>query len=199
MNLSFRSARLFCALALSLTLIMCAKQEEAEPAKTDDAAATHAQAPAEEASNRGNASAAFAGKSVSINYGRPQLAGRDVLALAQDGMVWRLGKDEATEIKSEVDLKFGETVIPAGHYSLWLKKAGAGEWQLVFNKQTGIWGEPHPAEDDFAFAPATLSTNESSVETFTMEVTGDGESNGEIKAMWGASIISAAFVASPAR
>ncbi|MEK7729205.1 MAG: DUF2911 domain-containing protein, partial [candidate division KSB1 bacterium] len=160
--------------------------------KTEEAAATHTEAPAQEG-GRGNATAAFAGKSVSINYGRPQLGGRDVLALAQEGMVWRLGKDEATEIKSETDLKFGETVIRAGHYSLWLKKVSATEWQLVFNKKTGMWGEPHPAEDDFATAPATLTTSANSVETFTIEVTGDGESAGEITALWGTSIISAPF------
>ncbi len=192
MKLSSRSIQTLCALALSLSLVMCAKKEEAEQAKTEEAATTQTEAPAQEG-GRGNASAAFAGKSVSINYGRPELGGRDVLALAQDGMVWRLGKDEATEIKSEADLKFGETVVPAGHYSLWLKKVSATEWQLVFNKKTGIWGEPHPAEDDFATAAATLTTNTNSVETFTIEVTGDGESNGEIKAMWGTSIISAPF------
>ncbi len=192
MKLWSRSTQLLCTLALSLTLVRCAKKEEAEQTKTEEAAATHAKAPAQE-NGRGNASAAFAGKSVSINYGRPELGGRDVLALAQEGMVWRLGKDEATEIKSETDLKFGETVIPAGHYSLWLKKASATEWQLVFNKKTGMWGEPHPAEDDFAAVPASLTTNTSSVETFTIEVTGDGESNGEIKALWGTSIIAAPF------
>lgn len=191
MKLLSRITKLSGTLALSLMLVMCAKQEEAEqtPAQTET---PQTEAPAQEG-GRGNATAAFAGKSVSISYGRPQLDGRDVLALAQDGMVWRFGKDEATEIKSEVDLKFGETVVPAGHYSLWLKKVNATEWQLIFNKNTGMWGAPTPTEGDVATAPATLTTSESAVETFTIEVTGDGESAGEIKAIWGTSTISAPF------
>ncbi len=193
MKLLSHSSQLFFTLGLSLTLLMCTKKEEAEQPKADETAAAQTEPPVEEG-NRGTASAAFGGKSVSIDYGRPKLGGRDVLALAQEGMVWRMGMNEATEIKTEADLKFGETVIPAGHYSLWLKKVNVEEWRLIFNKSTGMWGEPHPAEDDFAEVPATLTTNASSVETFTIEVTGDGESRGEIKAMWGTSIVSAAFM-----
>ena len=192
MKLLFRITKLSGALALALMLVMCAKKEEAEQTPAQESTPAQTEAPQEEG-GRGNATAAFAGKSVSITYGRPQLGGRDVLALAQDGMVWRLGKDEATEIKSEVALQFGETVVPAGHYSLWLKKVSATEWQLIFNTKTGMWGAPTPTEGDVASASATLTTSESAVETFTIEVTGDGENNGEIKAIWGTSIISAPF------
>ncbi|NUO83132.1 DUF2911 domain-containing protein [candidate division KSB1 bacterium] len=193
MNLLSRSIRAFFVLLLSFTLIMCAKKEEGAQAQNKEKAATQTEKPAEQVSNRGTANAAFGGKSVSINYGRPQLKGRDMLAMAPEGTVWRMGMNEATEIKTEADLKFGETVIPAGSYSLWMKKGSGDKWNLVFNKKTGIWGHEHPPADDLAAVPMTVTANETSVEAFTIEVTGDGESSGEIKAMWGKSIVAAAF------
>ena len=143
--------------------------------------------------DRGTASASFGSSTVSINYGRPQLKGRDMLGQATDGMVWRMGMNEATEIKTDADLKFGETVIPKGSYSLWMKKVGADQWHLVFNKKTGIWGTEHSDADDFAEFPLTMSTNPESVERFTVELTTANETTGALKAMWGTAVLTADF------
>ena len=43
----------------------------------------------------------LAGKSVSIDYGRPSLAGRDMIAQLQPGQSWRMGADSPTSLKSE--------------------------------------------------------------------------------------------------
>ncbi len=187
MNLLSRSLRAFFVLMLSSALLMCVNNE-------GSAFGQEKEKPAEQVSNRGTASAKFNGKSVSINYGRPQLKGRDMLAQAKEGTVWRMGMNEATEIKTEVALTFGKTVIPAGSYSLWMKKVSADKWELIFNKKTGIWGHEHPPAEDLAAVPMTVTANEKSVEAFTIEITNDGKGKGEIKAMWGTSIVSAAFM-----
>ena len=178
----------------AFAFFMCAKPEQ-KVEETQSAAATNANATAMEqtASNRGTTSAAFGEKSVSINYGRPQLQGRDVLAMATDGMVWRMGMNEATEIKTDADLKFGETVIPAGQYSLWMKKVGSDKWDLVFNKKTGIWGHEHPAADDLASVPMTISPLAQSVEAFTVEVKAQDAASGSITAMWATTSLSTPF------
>jgi hypothetical protein len=129
-------------------------------------------------------------------YGRPELKGRDMLAQATDGMVWCMGMNEATEIKTGADLKFGETMIPKGSYSLWMKKISSGKWHLIFNKKTGIWGHEHPAAEDLAEVPMTMATNPETVEKFTVEVTANNENTGTIKTMWGTAILSADFTAS---
>jgi hypothetical protein len=177
----------------TLIFLACAKPEEKKAEEAPSTAANHSPVMEQTASNRGTASAAFGDKSVSINYGRPQLQGRDVLAMATDGMVWRMGMNEATEIKTDADLKFGETLIPAGSYSLWMKKVASDKWDLVFNKKTGIWGHEHPAADDFASAPMTMSTLQDTVETFTVEVKSQDATNGNLTAMWGTAALSAAF------
>lgn len=193
MNLLSRSLRAFFVLMVSATLILCVHNEGGAFAQAKEKSMAKADKPAEEVSNRGTAIAKFDGKSVSINYGRPQLKGRDMLGMAKEGTVWRMGMNEATEIKTEAPLTFGKTVIPAGSYSLWMKKVSADKWELIFNSKTGIWGAPTPTEGNVASAPMTVTSNEASVEAFTIEITNDGKSMGEIKAMWGTSIVSTAF------
>lgn len=193
MNLLSRSIRAFFVLLLSCALMMCASKEDGAQAQDKEKAEAKADKPAEEVSNRGTASAAFGGKNVNIDYGRPQLKGRDMLGMAQEGTVWRMGMNEATEIKTDADLKFGETVIPAGKYSLWMKKGAENKWELLFNEKTGIWGAPTPTEGVVASVPMTVASNEASVEAFTIEVASADKSKGAIKAMWGTTLVSAAF------
>ena len=180
-------------LGASFVFVMCGKKDEMKTAADSTATAMSHEA-AE--GDRGAASASFGGAMVSIDYGRPQLKGRDMLAQATDGMVWRMGMNEATEIKTDADLKFGDTVIPKGSYSLWMKKIGPDQWHLVFNKKTGVWGHEHPAADDFAETPLTMSTNAESVERFTVELTAANETTGALKAIWGTALLSAELTVS---
>ena len=85
-----------------------------------------AEAPAEEAvaegapeTGRGTAEIAIDGTQISVNYGRPELKDRDMLARLEDGQVWRLGMNEAASFETSADLTFGDSVIQAGKYSIW--------------------------------------------------------------------------------
>jgi hypothetical protein len=193
MKTFLRLVQATCIMTTLFLFVMCSKKEEA---KTETAETTPPAEQSAPAGDRGTTSATFGSATVSINYGRPQLQGRDMLAQATDGMVWRMGKNEATEIKTDANLKFGDTVIPAGSYSLWMKKISADQWHLIFNKKTGIWGTEHSAADDFAEVPLAMSTNAESVEAFTVELTAANETNGTLKAMWGTAVLSAGFTAS---
>jgi len=179
-------------LTISLfSFIMCGKKDEAQTGNTESKSEAQAETPA--ISDRGDASAAFGTATVSINYGRPKLQGRDMLAQATDGMVWRMGMNEATEIKTDADLKFGATVIPKGNYSLFMKKMSAEQWELIFNKKTGVWGTEYSAADDLASVPLSLSANSQAVEAFTVELTAVNATAGALKVMWGTHILSSAF------
>lgn len=151
------------------------------------AATTFAQGPA-----RGKAQATINGIAVSIDYGRPVLKGRDMLAQAPPGTVWRMGANEATTIKSEGDLVFGAVTIPKGSYSLWAKRADAKSWQLVFNKETGQWGTNHDAKQDFASVPLTVETAGASAETLTIDLA-PASSGGVFKLSWGTQVLKASF------
>ncbi|MFQ5740446.1 MAG: DUF2911 domain-containing protein [Acidobacteriota bacterium] len=171
------------------TLIMAAcgsSEPPAEPASTP----SEAQPPP---SKRGTAEATIGEAGITINYGRPRLEGRDMLGRLQDGQVWRLGMDEATEIESSSDLAFGETTIKAGRYSLFLKKVSDQEWRLIFNSATGIWGTAYDAAEDVSEVPLEASQPGESVEQLTIEILPSGEKSGEISIRWATLQLKGAF------
>lgn len=141
---------------------------------------------------RGMAETTISGKKVSIEYGRPSLKGRDMLAQAPVGTVWRTGADKSTTFTSEADLAFGGTTIPKGSYSLFTKRTGADAWSLVFNKQTGQWGTEHDADQDFASVPLKWTKGGSGPDEFTIELTSSGNT-GEVRLIWGANVLAASF------
>ena len=182
---------------LVLMLMACGPQQEQQQANAEEASAEEANAAPHsemaETGNRGTAEAMFGECKVSIDYGRPKLQGRDMLAKATDGMVWRMGMNEATEITSTCDLQFGETTVPQGHYSLFAKKVTGDQWELLFNEKTGMWGAPTPKEGFVATVPLAYSTGADSAEAFTIALEAVDEESGMLKATWGAAVLSAEF------
>ena len=72
-----------------------------------------------------------------------------------DGDLVQLTQGAVIRLRSEVPLRFGDTLIPVGNlapdfpgsYGLWLRASGPG-WTLVFNNEPDSWGTQHdPAFD----------------------------------------------------
>jgi hypothetical protein len=141
--------------------------------------------------SRGKAELKAGSGSITIDYGRPSLKGRDMLSQLGSGSTWRLGMNQATVLATPADLKFGPTTVAKGSYSLWLKKDGA-KFLLVFNTQTGQWGTQHDASKDVASVELKQESIASPVETFTLELTGAGK-GGVFSLSWGTSKLSSAF------
>jgi DUF2911 family protein len=116
------------------------------------------------AAPRGLAKAMVSGKSVSIDYGRPSLAGRDMLGRATAGEAWRMGADAATKLMTDADLSFGTTSVPKGTYVLKATPDGKGAWTLNVLKED---------EAKVADVPLVVGKTKESVETFTIEVRGE--------------------------
>jgi len=132
---------------------------------------------------RGKVEASFNGKAVTVEYGRPSLNGRDMLAQAAPGMVWRLGSENATTITTEGDLMIGSNMAAAGAYSLFAKKTDDG-WDLRVNSETGQSGLAHDPEKDLFSAPLKVEMTDDSAEMFTISLMADGM-NGTLKMQWG--------------
>jgi hypothetical protein len=147
------------------------------------------------ANGRGNAKLTLSGKTVTVDYGKPDLNGRkveDLLGQLSAGQVWRLGADKSTTFTTTGDLKFGDVTVPKGEYSLWAQKEADGSWKLVFNKQHGQWGTNHDAAQDLAAVPLKIETSKKSAET--VEITLEKENGaGEISVAWGTMELSATF------
>src|SRR4028119_2113818 len=115
-----------------LLLLCCACSSQAQ---NSNAPASNAapQAQKEAPAPRADAKATIKGKEISINYGRPNLKGRDLLAQAPVGTVWRVGMNQASEITTAAELLIGTTELKAGKYSLWVRRTGEDAWTLAFH------------------------------------------------------------------
>jgi hypothetical protein len=132
---------------------------------------------------RGEAKATVAGKAVSIEYGRPSLQGRDMLGRAEVGVAWRMGADSPTQLKTKAELSFGDGMVVApGEYVLTATKTAPDTWQLNVKKGDGSTIE----------VPLVSKTLPESVETFTIELKGNG-GKGDLALKWGTQSLTAAF------
>lgn len=126
---------------------------------------------------------------ISIDYGQPHARGRTVKgALEPDlGQVWRLGANEATTLRTDVDLVIGTVTVPKGAYTLAAETSAAGEWTLLVNSKTGQWGIPYPKETEIGRTPLKSRTLATPIESFTMWLipAADGSASGEIRFAWG--------------
>ena len=134
---------------------------------------------AQQASNRGTAEATVNGKKLAINYGRPELKGRDLLA-------------QATEITTDGTLVVDGKELSAGKYTLWVRKTGADTWTLAFHPKTGVWGAPPLREGYAAETPLKLEKAADSAEQLMIALA-DQKGNAEIKIHWGTALLTGTF------
>lgn len=132
---------------------------------------------------RGEAKATVAGKTITIEYGRPTLKGRDMLAQAEVGKPWRMGADAATTLKTEADLSFGGAAVAKGEYVLKATKVAEGQWQLnVLTKD----------QAKVADVPLETAKLPASVETLTIDLVA-GSDKGTFTMSWGNVALKTAF------
>ena len=135
---------------------------------------------------RGEAKATVAGKSVAVEYGRPSLAGRDMLGQAKVGTPWRMGSGSPTSFKTDTDLTFGSVALLKGSYILTAVKDEKGAWTVIATNPD--------TKAKAAEVLLTSTTLKDPVEQFTIELTGKGKA-GEFAMMWGTSKMAATFSA----
>lgn len=75
-----------------------------------------------------------------VIYSRPQKKGRDIFGgVVPYGEVWRTGANEATELDIYTSLKFGNTVLKPGNYTLYTIP-DQENWTIIINSDTNVWG-----------------------------------------------------------
>jgi Protein of unknown function (DUF2911) len=109
-----------------------------------------------------------------VTYGRPMKKGRTMLGDVEPfGKVWRLGANEATEIKLYQDVTVGDKTLKAGTYSMYAIP-NKTEWTIIFNTKLDTWGAYEYEESkDVARIKVSVGKTESEVEAFT--ITFDGK------------------------
>lgn len=135
------------------------------------------------AGDRGQATLDLGGGKVSVEYGRPALAGRDVKAMLQPGMEWRLGSNAATTLTTDANLKFGTKTVAKGKYVLKAKFIEEGKWSLLILDEE---------EKAVAEVPMKAGTNAKPVEQVTIALEKEG-SGGKLTVSWGTLNVSTSF------
>jgi hypothetical protein len=134
-------------------------------------------------SDRGKAVLQLGGGTVSVDYGRPALKGRDLEKLIERGQEWRMGSNAPTTLETDIDLKFGDQTIPKGKYFLKAKPVEQQEWVMLI--QT-------PDNTTVAEAPLSFQKVDPSLELLTIELA-EKNNGGTLMLHWGNLALSTDF------
>jgi hypothetical protein len=155
-------------------------------------AARFADNPVGSLSGEGETQANVLGAEIKLTFGQPAKRGRELFG----GIVpwnerWRTGANRATHFSTDKDLMFGELAVPAGEYTLFsIPQPDGGT--LIINKQTGQNGNSYDESRDLGRVPMTLTTQDGSVELFTIEAV-EREGKGVLQLKWGETIFEVPF------
>ena len=131
-------------------------------------------------------------KLIKIIYSRPQLKGREVSKLAPNKEVWRTGANEAAELTLYVDMKLGDTKIPAGTYTFYVIP-GDSEWTAIISKDLNVWGSYfYKQANDVARLNVPVKTDENFLEAFSIAFT-EAKNGVDMHLGWGKTRVTVPF------
>ncbi|KGL62680.1 DUF2911 domain-containing protein [Polaribacter sp. Hel1_85] len=110
-------------------------------------------------------------KLVKVIYGRPQLKGRALSALAVADTkkgVWRTGANEAPEVTFFKDILFAGKKVKAGTYTLFTIP-GENEWTLILSSVRNVWGHyTYDKNNDVLRVSGKVTESEKTIEAFSI-------------------------------
>lgn len=152
---------------------------------------------------------------IDIEYSRPILRGRTAIfgsgeeygkKVTGGAPVWRLGANQSTRLKTEVALKFGDTTVPAGEYSLFARLDGPDSWTLIISSwghqkdyspedKENLWGAyGYTADKDVARFKMDVQPAQVSLDQFTIIFANVTDAGGVIAMGWENSVALAPFM-----
>ncbi len=149
---------------------------------------------------------------ITVDYGRPILRGRSGIFGAGDSYgkqanagapVWRAGANQSTRFMTEADLMFGDKVLPAGEYSMFVDLK-EGDWTLIFSTHAakdsfrapgeGLWGAYGYTDDkDVLRVGMDVRSLPVSYEQFTIAFIDMTKTGGKLSLIWEKTVAEAAF------
>ncbi len=106
---------------------------------------------------------------IRVLYSRPMKKGRTVFGeLLKFDEAWRIGANESTEVLFMTDVKFGDTDVKAGRYSL-IAVPTKDSWTLNLNSELDGWGN-YSYNPEANVASVTVPTQSSSEEIEALSI-----------------------------
>ncbi len=151
----------------------------------------------------GNAATQIGDSWIEVEYSRPILRERHGIfgegeeygeSVKAGAPVWRTGANQTTAFRTDVDLMFGDSLVPAGEYTMFVDLA-EGEWTLIISnhkgksnyrsEEDGLWGAyGYTPDKDVARQAMPVSEAPVSFDQMTIafvDVTSEG---GTLAIMW---------------
>jgi hypothetical protein len=144
---------------------------------------TRAVSDAQASSERGTADLKMGGGTVSVEYGRPVLRGRNLESMIEPGQEWRMGSNAPTTLTTDIDLKFGDKVVPKGTYVLKARAVSQRDWVLIIQTEE---------KGAVAEVPLTFEKADRSEEAMNIDLTPEGN-GGRFVLHWGDLKLSTGF------
>jgi hypothetical protein len=124
-------------------------------------------------SKNGRTEGTIGGVAVTVEYGRPSVAGRRIWGeLVPYGKVWRTGADEATTITFSKEVMVEGQKLAAGTYGLFTVP-GETEWTVVFNRVAKQWGAYEYDDKQDALRVKVAPTTGDPIEALDFVIEGD--------------------------
>lgn len=125
---------------------------------------------------------------ITIDYGQPHARGRKVAGALEADLdtLWRMGANESTTLKTDVDLVIGGQPVPKGTYRLFARTT-PGSWQLIVSGDvTGDAMAPDPSKQ-VARIPLKARALAQPLESLTIWLIPgpEGAPRGELRIGWG--------------
>lgn len=107
---------------------------------------------------------------IRIDYSRPQKKGREIFGvIVKYNEVWRLGANEATEIKVYKDINIGGKFLKRGTYSMFAIPT-KDNWTIIFNSDLDEWGHySYNKDHDVLKVETPVLENREPVEEFSIQ------------------------------
>ncbi len=120
-----------------------------------------------------------------VDYSRPAKRGRVIFGgLVPWNEVWRTGANLATHFNTDHAIQIGETLIPAGSYTLWTLPTPSST-ELIINTEVNQWGTYYDPSMDLVRLPMSRRTLPIPVERFTISIDAlETEGEGLLKLAW---------------
>lgn len=138
------------------------------------------------------------GHKITITYGRPYMNKRTIMGgLVPYNEVWRTGADEATTLRTDVDLDINGLKVPKGVYALFTVPK-ENSWTLIVNKTAKQWGAfSYKEASDLGRTDMAVSKANAPVEQFTISLTPEASSGAMLKMAWENTVASVPIKVAP--
>lgn len=133
---------------------------------------------------------------IRVVYSRPARKGRELFgSLVPYDKVWRVGANEAPEIRFFEDVMLNGKKVEAGDYAL-LAIPGEETWTIILSEDVDQWGAySYDESKDVLRVTAETSELEEAVEHFTIQFEGEGKGvkKGSMLMAWGDTLVKLPF------